>query len=328
MNKISDKELKCTVMAATLAIAGASLATQMAHAASPKVKIYEKGNERCIMSNGVPNHSIGQFPNAGNPNSFKTQSLEFCFDKNPQKGSTPTYNTPNVGIALNGIVIRPGTADWYDASSPRGFSRDRSSGWNLEGMGSASQLGIDQNNAHVDNRGLYHYHGPPPNAVRKGTLIGYAADGFEIHYVGPSAVPSWHLKKGTRPSAPGGQYDGKFLQDWEHKEGTGNLDQCNGTFSKGKYVYFATETFPFYPRCHFGRVSDDFKLAGGGQHAVNNNAPARKGGPLAGAAAELGISEHQLAQAVGPPPPNVKRAAKILGISEAKLRQVLKKHRP
>lgn len=40
-----------------------------------------------------------------------------------------------VDIAKNGIIIRPGTADYFDASSPRGHSRNRSSDWNLDGMG-------------------------------------------------------------------------------------------------------------------------------------------------------------------------------------------------
>lgn len=46
-----------------------------------------------------------------------------------------------VGIAKNGIIIRPGTADYFDASSPRGHSCNRSSGWNLDGMGPDNTLG-------------------------------------------------------------------------------------------------------------------------------------------------------------------------------------------
>ena len=46
-----------------------------------------------------------------------------------------------VGIAKNGIIIRPGAADYFDASSPRGHSCNRSSGWNLDGMGPDNTLG-------------------------------------------------------------------------------------------------------------------------------------------------------------------------------------------
>ena len=31
----------------------------------------------------------------------------------------------------------------------------------------------------------------------------------------------------------------------------------------GKYVYFATDEFPFFPRCHWGNVSKDFIQKGG-----------------------------------------------------------------
>jgi len=314
--------------AKTFLLGGLAVATGHSFANSPDVRIYEQDGKRCIASNGVPNHPIGQFPNSGNPNSFRVQNQKFCFDANPGKRSRATEGTPIVGVALNGIAIRPGTADWYDPSSPRGFSRDRSSGWNLEGMGSAQTLGMDRYNAHVDNRGVYHYHGIPVGLLDKvnSTHVGYAADGFEIHYAGKNAVSSYRLKSGTRPSAPGGKYDGKYIQDWEFKKGSGNLDKCNGGVMNGKYVYFATDTFPFYPRCHWGTVSADFNQPGG---AGGNQPRQNRGrGGLAAAAKELGVSEQALAQAVGPPPPNVKRAARILGISEARLHQVLRKHRP
>ncbi len=254
-----------TLLAALLVVAGCALPFG-ALAQSPSVEITEPGGQRCISSNGVPNHDIGTFPNSGNPNRFQSQSIRYCFDATPSRNSRPTLNTPTVGIALNGIPIRPGTADWYDASSPRGHSRDRSSGWNLEGMGSADTLGMDQNNAHVDNRGLYHYHGAPVGllAVSPSSHIGYAADGFEIHYLGAEAQPSYVLKSGARPTAPGGRHDGTYLQDWEYRAGSGNLDECNGGDVNGQYVYFATDSFPYYPRCHWGDVSQDFAGPGGG----------------------------------------------------------------
>ena len=305
-----------------------SVSCSAVFAQSPSVKIYERGNQRCIESNGVPNHQIGQFPNSGNPNRFRTQQLKFCFDKTPRKNANPTRGTPNVGIALNGIVIRPGTADWYDASTRRGFSRNRASGWNLEGMGSAESLGIDENNAHVDNRGLYHYHGKPVGLLKvsKSTLVGYAADGFEIHYVGKDAKPSYVLKSGTRPTAPGGAYDGRFVQDWKYAKGAGNLDECNGGIIDGKFVYFATDSYPFYPRCHWGNVSQDFERRGPRNGDRRDRRAGR--GPLVGAAAELGVSVSELRDAVGPPPPNVEQAAKKLGIPAARIRRALRNNRP
>ena len=117
----------------------------------------------------------------------------------------------------------------------------------------AGKLGLDAQNAHVDRRGLYHYHGVAPAlAEAEGTLIGYAAYGFQIHYAGASAVPSYMLKPGTRATAPGGAHDGTYVEDWQYVEGLGNLDECNGATVGGQYMYFATDTYPFYPRCLFG----------------------------------------------------------------------------
>ncbi|MCH2163788.1 MAG: YHYH protein [Marinovum sp.] len=67
-------------------------------------------------------------------------------------------------------------------------------------MGSADMLGLDHNNAHVDELGLYHYNGMPPalEKTSNGTLVSWAADGFEIHHVGMSAKSSWMLKTGIR----------------------------------------------------------------------------------------------------------------------------------
>ena len=91
------------------------------------------------------------------------------------------------------------------------------------------------------------------------TLIGYAADGFEIHYFGEGVQSSWQLKDGSRPTAPFGEYDGTYVQDWEYVAGSGDLDACNGGMWNGEYTYFATDTFPFFPRCFVGTVSTDFQ---------------------------------------------------------------------
>lgn len=233
-------------------------------------------NQRCISSNGLPDHDTGRFPNSGNPHTISEQNINYCFPLNPTKGNTAKMQRGSIGVALNGVTIRPGTADYWDDSSPRGHSRDRSSGWNLEGMGSSDKLGIDTNNAHVDNRGLYHYHGVAEALVAstsdQGSIIGYAADGFEIHYV-PGQTSSYQLKSGTRASGPGGKYDGSYVEDWEYVAGSGTLDKCNGGELDGKFVYFATETYPFFPRCLWGKASSDFGLNGGDNNVNNRDKP-------------------------------------------------------
>jgi hypothetical protein len=181
------QSLNLSIAQSLIVTAGMLMVSQSAaFAHGNKVSITNKGNQRCIASNGLPNHSTGQFPNRGNPNSISTQKVSLCFSSNPKKGKRVRFVRGSVGVALNGVQFRPGTADYYDPSSPRGFSRDGRSGWNLEGLGARDKLGMDRNDAHVDHRGLYHYHGVASVLAQsaKGTLIGYAADGFAIHYVG------------------------------------------------------------------------------------------------------------------------------------------------
>lgn len=229
--------------------------------AAGNASIKQSGDRICIRSNGLPGHATGKFPNSGNPHTIRQQNAKYCVDATPKKGSRARSHRGTVGVGLNGVAIRPGTADYWDPRSPRGFSRDRSSGWNLEGIGARKLLGMDNSNAHVDERGLYHYHGVPKGLLGQtsGSHIGYAADGFEIHYIGGGAKSGYRLKSGTRPSGPGGKYDGTYVQDWEYAGGTGKLDQCNGGMLNGKFVYFATQTYPFYPRCFWGKPSGDFR---------------------------------------------------------------------
>ena len=221
-------------------------------------------SEHCCYRNSKA--LLSKFPTKGNPNKFKAQKINYCYPNNPIKKRTFNNRASTVGITLTGIPIRPGTADWYDASSPRLHSRNKSSGWNLEAITPNRKIfGIDENNAHVDNKGLYHYHGMPKalQNFNGKTLIGYAADGHEIHYVGKNQTPSWVIKTGKRNTLPFGDYDGSYFQDYIFEGGHGTLDRCNGGTLNGKYVYFATDEFPFFPRCHWGNVSKDFIQKGG-----------------------------------------------------------------
>lgn len=212
------------------------------------------GDQRCITSDGVPDHETGPW-RAGA--TVEEQNHRFCMDATPELAGTISRRARISGITVTGIPMRPGTAEYYDPSSARGYSRDPSSGWNVEGVGG---LIMDAQNAHVDGDGMYHYHGIPSAVTRAldGTLFGYAADGFEIHYAGAQAQSSWQLKSGERESGPGGTHDGTYEQDYEFVAGSGTLDECNGTMIGGKYVYFATDTYPFFPRCFKGTVSSDF----------------------------------------------------------------------
>jgi hypothetical protein len=254
-----------------------ALLASTGHAHDNKVSISVKSGKRCVVSNGLPNHNTGKFPNGGNPHTISKQNVNLCVTTSPQKGNQARKVRGSIGVGINGVQFRPGTADYYDSSSRRGHSRDRSSGWNLDGLGAKKKLGMDGNNAHVDERGLYHYHGVANALVKsgKGTLIGWAADGFEIHYLGSNRRSGYQLKKGTRPTAPRGKYDGTYVEDWKYVGSANTLDQCNGGRLNGQFVYFATETFPFLPHCLWGNVSKDFEH-GRGQRKLKKSSR-RKG---------------------------------------------------
>lgn len=260
--------MKTLGSALLLALLGAS-----AQAAN-EVSITVRGDQRCIASNGEPNHAFGPFRARA---SLKVQDHSYCVDATPIRTGTVTRNVQTSGVTLTGIPLRPGTAEYYDASSRRGFSRDRSSGWRVEGMGGV--LNMDAQNAHVDQNGMYHYHAVSEALVSSldGTLMGYAADGFEIHYIGARAQSSWQLRPGIRSSGPGGEHDGTYEEDYEYVAGSGNLDECNGATVDGRYVYFATDTYPFYPRCFKGTVSGDFDFQRGGGGGDRRGPPPRRG---------------------------------------------------
>lgn len=228
-----------------------SLFTINAYSSNNEVKIHDDGQYRYIESNGIPDHATGAFPNRGNPNSISAQSHRYRMPLNPQKTDRKT-DVRIAGIAINGVPMEPGTAE--------AWNNDRRSGWNIQAFAPGMNLGIDENNAHVQPNGTYHYHALPTGIIDKTseTMVGWAADGFEIHYIGEKAKSSYRLKVGNRNSGPGGRYDGTYEQDWEYVSGLGTLDECNGAELNDKYVYFITDTYPFIQRCVFGIADSSF----------------------------------------------------------------------
>lgn len=198
-----------------------------------------------------------------------------------------------IGVALNGVPLDPGTAEFWDPDGRNNRSHDRSSGWNYDALSGKIDLGLDSSNAHVQPNGAYHYHGLPVDLIeiRKEAqsapamvLVGYAGDGFPIYAAvahedadnadSPLVAmkPSYKLKDGTRPASPegpGGKYDGTYVQDWEYAEGLGDLDECNGRsgvtpeYPQGTYYYMMTDSYPFIPRMFRGTPDSSFIRRGG-----------------------------------------------------------------
>lgn len=243
------------------------------------VEVSTDATYRYIHANGIPQHGVGVFPNAENPNAIAPQSYTFRVLLRPERGAsfTPLGMHP-FGVAVNGVPFDPLAAEWWN--------RDRNSGWQYEALSSAVHLGIDDNHAHVQPGGAYHYHGLPtglmdgwPAGVHS-PLVGYAADGFPIYALygyadgrsGPVRLlrSSYRLKSGSRPGGPGGRYDGTFTQDYEYVPGLGDLDQANGRetatpdYPDGTYAYFLTEGFPVVPRFFAGTPDPSFLRGPGG----------------------------------------------------------------
>ncbi len=261
-----------------LMLAGAALALE-----APEVRIQESGGKRILTSNGIPDHETGAFPNPGNPHAIEAQRHRFEMTLTPKAAPKPNPVGPAFfGVAINGVPFEAGTAEFW-----RG-QRD----WNYEAKNGALDLGLDQNDAHVQPGGVYHYHALPVSLVNRLSqgrenqmiLLGWAADGFPIYagkghsMANDAATPlvqlhsSYQLKAGKRPGGnrgPGDVYDGTFGNDYEYQVGSGDLDECNGRFGvtpeypKGIYHYHITPEFPFISRGWKGEPDRSFFKRGG-----------------------------------------------------------------
>ncbi len=242
---------------------------------------------RVLAANGIPDHAVGTFPNANNPNTISAQTVAATYTVTPTyTGTSITLGGPRgaTGYVLNGVKIDAGTAGSCPASATavNGCSAiDNSGAWSIEALGQTFfSFGTDSNNAHVQPTGEYHYHGMPEGFITlrgggstKMTLIGWAADGFPIYArygysIATNAnsalkvmTGSYKLKttvSATRPSTTLFTLGG-FAQDWEYVAGSGDLDECNGRtgvtpeFPNGIYHYFATDNYPYLQRCIKGK---------------------------------------------------------------------------
>jgi hypothetical protein len=242
-------------------------------------------SSRDLTANGIPDHEVGTFPNAGNPNTIGESAVAASYTLSPTQTDTASQlGGPRgaIGYILNGVKIDAGTAGTCVDSGSNCSLNGHVGSWSIEALGHNSfDFGTDDNNAHVQPDGQYHYHGIPEGFVTKRagdsstmTLIGWAADGFPIYarfgysIAGdPSSAlgamtGSYQLISSVSEARPATDLYalGTFAQDWQYVAGSGDLDQCNGRvgvtpeFPEGIYHYYATDTYPYFQRCVKGAL--------------------------------------------------------------------------
>ena len=257
------------------------------------VNLYSKyswssdGSNRFLNGNGIPNHEVGTFPNADNPNTIREQSINkrftLCPDVIYESGLDVVGPALVIAYALNSVKFDPATAGRCNDNGVCSLAQGQGN-WNIEALGHDTfNFGDDMNHAHVQPNGAYHYHGIPELLIEflgdnEGmTLVGWAADGFPVYARYGFSIandsssqikglkPSYKLKSypdPNRPSTltsiigPGGGNNlnvpipmGAFTQDYEYVEGHGDLDRCNGRFG-------VTPEFP--DGIYYYVVTDDF----------------------------------------------------------------------
>jgi hypothetical protein len=228
---------------------------------------------RTITGNGVPDHTVGTFPNSGNPTAIGAVNVMYSNTLTPVYKGTSTSVAHKVGYANNSVPFDPATAESYQNAGV----------WKIEALNQTYfPFGTDSSNAHVQPDGTYHYHGMPEGYITKlgkgtstMTLVGFALDGFPIYarygYTtatdatsGVRKMNSSYRMKTTpdsgRPSTSTVPM-GTFTQDYEYVEGLGDLDECNGRFGvtpefpNGIYHYYITDAYPYIQRCVKGTPS-------------------------------------------------------------------------
>jgi hypothetical protein len=246
---------------------------------------------RTLTANGLPNHVVGTFPNPGNPNAITAQNITFSATLSPTTGTgnTPIGGPGGVNVySLAGVKFDPATAGTCPGNATALNQCDLAMGrdvWRIEALGQTTfNFGEDQNKAHVQPGGIYHYHGMPEGlltnagataASPKMVLVGWAGDGYPVYarycYTRPmDATSPLKVCAGSfvrdavadagRPSTTLIPL-GTFASDWTYTVGSGDLDDCNGRtgvtpeFPNGIYYYMATDSYPYFSRCLKGRVN-------------------------------------------------------------------------
>ena len=211
-----------------------------------------------VASSGIPNHFY-------NTTGVETQSFVFQI---PRLSTVDTENkipTPlgSIGVARNGVPF-------YNAVAVE-TQRLGGTEYTLNSVFSQIENGVEDGSGRLGLDGVYNYHADPKLMYEKdptvhSPILGFAFDGHPIY--GPYGytnsndktikiqTSSYKLRSISR--ADGSTPDGRYIEDFEYVNGSGDLDEYNGRFivtpeyPNGTYAYFVTvdpadTTKPVYP---------------------------------------------------------------------------------
>ena len=269
-----------------------------------RITIAVERDSRVVRANNLPAHPTGRFPiDRGddayeydrNPNSIRPQDILLRLPAVPlMAAEAACVPMGMVAFALTGAAI-------YNA---------------LDAMGRDAPAHEIQDacDGHPQRSGQYHYHdgGPCMADTRSGAgghsdLAGYALDGFGLY----------------------GLYGdgGRVLSN-------ADLDACHGHAHtldwdgarRGLYHYHLTPEYPYTIGCFRGAVERASLGNPAGSRPPEGAPPpgGNRGEAILRVAAEaLGVSVDALRDAVGPPPPDFARAARVLGLDEQAVRRAM-----
>jgi len=120
---------------------------------------------RILSGNGIPNHEVGTFPNANNPNTISEQNVNETFTLCPiivsENGEPVGGPAGAIAYAINSVKFDPATAGRCNDEGECSLAQGEGN-WNIEALGHETfDFGDDMNHAHVQPSGEYHYHGMP-----------------------------------------------------------------------------------------------------------------------------------------------------------------------
>lgn len=233
-------------------------------------------NGKCkFNTNAIPNHDFND-DNAHFATTVSEQNSNFEVTQTPTKAASTTSLSLQLDNALflNGVKLDLLAAGCYGVGDGRIGCGNMASPFRYDPMSPLANFGTDSHNAHTQPDGTYHYHGNP-NALFYSDVevispvIGFAADGFPIYgsYFDDNgtirkATSSYQLKSGAREAqngiAPGGTYDGTYVDDYTYSANTGDLDECNGMTVNGNYGYYVTDAYPWVLGCFSGTPDSSF----------------------------------------------------------------------